>query len=82
MQCVRLMRILCPSSAARHADRGPEHGRGELRAELDPRGDLGRAAELCRDHGDEQPEQGPVHRLGVDVEVILTSPCIFCMGNH
>jgi hypothetical protein len=21
-------------------------------------------------------------RLGVDVEVILTSPCIFCMGNH
>ena len=21
-------------------------------------------------------------RLGLDVEVILTSPCIFCMGNH
>ena len=21
-------------------------------------------------------------RLGVDVEVILTPPCIFCMGNH
>jgi hypothetical protein len=42
----------------------------------------GSEAPACRAGSGRGPSRGAGPRLGVDVEVIITPPCIYCIDNH